>query len=158
MRDWYSIWLVMALVVGLQGCASLGDAAHKLRSEDRPLPVRSAAYVGDTAGFVAAVPVSVALFPILVPVVHLVDVGDPYALLFLPSIKFGELLSVILGAPIDLVLSLFVGGPEEEPAPEEGETEPQPKAPEETAPSGPGPPEEAEPPPSDESPDPAPER
>lgn len=98
---------ILALFLGLQGCASIPATAWELRREESPLPVRAAASLGDTVGFVAAVPLSVALMPVTVPLVHIFDVGDPYALLFLPSLKVGELLSVLTGGAVDLSLRPF---------------------------------------------------
>lgn len=107
MTDRRLLWLALGLALTLQGCAALGASAWELRQDERSLPVRGAASLGDTVGFVALAPVSVALFPILVPLVLIYDLGDPYALLFAPSIAAGNLLSVGFGGAVNLALSPF---------------------------------------------------
>ncbi|MCZ6602161.1 MAG: hypothetical protein O6952_04080, partial [Planctomycetota bacterium] len=89
---------LMALFLALfvQGCASLEVTSWEYRQPGQPIAVRAAASIGETVGFVAFMPVSLALLPILLPIVHIFDVGDPYTLLFLPSIKAGEVGSVAL--------------------------------------------------------------
>lgn len=114
MRGHPFLCISLVFAVAIPGCASfsLSGSAQDLRSEEKPAPVRVAASVGETSGFVLAVPVSVALWPVWVPAVHILDVGHPYELLFLPSIKCGEALAVIIGGLVDIVVSPFTGGPE----------------------------------------------
>lgn len=149
MKALYRSILVVFLAASLSGCASfsLAETSWKLRSKEKPAAVRATASFGDTLGFVAFLPISIILMPITIPVVHIFDVGDSYGLLFYPSVKGGELVSILLGAPVDLVSRPFVGTeepgekaeeavepparapPEDEEAPEPPPAEPTPETP-----------------------------
>ena len=104
-------WLrATVMIVGLvcaastTGCMSARTKSYEyLQTTRHPLPVRAAATVGEIAGFIAGVPLTVLLLPVTVPAVLLSDFEDPYRVVGYPSVALSEIGAAALGGPVDLL-------------------------------------------------------